>query len=39
MQTGHENFQTKSGQSCYLNLTPNSRNLFTRKFVGARGEN
>ena len=28
-----------SGKSCYLDLTPNSRNLFTRKCVAARGEN
>ena len=28
-----------SCQSCYLDLTPNSRYQFTRKYVAARGEN
>ena len=28
-----------SDQSCYLNLTPNSCNLFTKKCVAAKGEN
>ena len=28
-----------TGKSCYLDLKPNSRNLFTEKCVAARGEN
>ena len=32
-------YSNLSDRSCYLDLTPNSRNKFTRKFVAARGEN
>ena len=33
-QIGNEN-----NQNCYLDLTPNSQYLFTRKNLEARGEN
>ena len=37
-QTGDEDAQTYQVE-CYLDLAPNSHNLFTRKCVAVRGEN
>ena len=37
--TGKKNSQTYQEEVCYLELTPNSHNFLTRKWVPVRGEN
>ena len=37
--TGNKNSQTYQEEVCYLDLTPNSHNFLTRKWVPVRGEN
>lgn len=37
-QTGAKKTQNLSGESCYLDITLNFHNYFTRKCVAAKGE-